>query len=157
MNELENLREIHMPPPIPVWPPAPGWWILAVLLLTILAAIWLFYKRRKRLALQKAALAELEKLQKSLADGYNQSLFYTEISTLLRRLAIIKFSRSKVAGLTGKEWLKFLDETGRTDEFSNGAGQIIVTAPYSSSKTTIDDTDRNSLLTIVRNWILLNT
>ena len=41
-NPLVNLKDIHLPPPVSFWPPAPGWWILAVLLITSLffGGVW---------------------------------------------------------------------------------------------------------------------
>ena len=33
---LENLRDIAVPPPVPWWPPAPGWWVLGLLALLVL-------------------------------------------------------------------------------------------------------------------------
>ncbi|PCJ36311.1 MAG: hypothetical protein COA75_07800 [Cellvibrionales bacterium] len=36
---LEQLRDIHLPEAVPWWPPAPGWWIVAALLLAL--TIWL--------------------------------------------------------------------------------------------------------------------
>jgi len=36
---LEQLRDIHLPEAVHWWPPAPGWWIVAALLLTL--TIWL--------------------------------------------------------------------------------------------------------------------
>ena len=32
-NPLINLKDIHLPPAVAIWPPAPGWWIVAVVLL----------------------------------------------------------------------------------------------------------------------------
>ena len=50
MNEsptgLDRLHDIVLPPPIPWWPPAPGWYVvLGVLLLAGLAAAWWSWKR----------------------------------------------------------------------------------------------------------------
>jgi len=102
MNELENLRDIHSPPPVSFWPPAPGWWILALLIILGIVGGWLFYRWQKKRALQKAALIELNQLQQSLSDGQDLSIFSAQISTLLRRLALAQFNRDEVAGLTGK-------------------------------------------------------
>ena len=38
-NPLDQLRDIHLPEPISWWPPAPGWWILAVASCALLAWI----------------------------------------------------------------------------------------------------------------------
>ena len=39
-NPLVNLKDIHLPSPVSFWPPAPGWWILAVLLISSLFFWW---------------------------------------------------------------------------------------------------------------------
>ncbi|MCF6236844.1 MAG: DUF4381 domain-containing protein [Gammaproteobacteria bacterium] len=153
MNELENLRDIHSPPPVSFWPPAPGWWILALLIILGIVGGWLFYLWQKKRALQKTALIELNQLQQSLSDGQDLSIFSAQISTLLRRIALAQFNRDEVAGLTGNAWLTFLDRTGKTDNFTQGVGKIIITAPYQVTT----DIDGQELITIVKNWIHLNT
>ena len=53
---LSQLRDIHTAAPVPWWPPAPGWWILGLLLLVLL--VWLgrrilaryrVYQRRRQM------------------------------------------------------------------------------------------------------------
>ena len=48
-DPLAQLRDIHLPDPISGWPPGPGWWLLALLLLTVLAVLgtWLWRRRRE--------------------------------------------------------------------------------------------------------------
>ncbi|HAU18090.1 MAG TPA: DUF4381 domain-containing protein, partial [Marinobacter adhaerens] len=42
-DPLSQLRDIHLPETGGLWPPAPGWWVLAILLIAVLAAlVWLF-------------------------------------------------------------------------------------------------------------------
>ena len=65
MNPEElALRDIHLPAPVGWWPPAPGWWLLAGLMLAVI--IWLFWRwqqqRRSEQGLE-LALSELERLQ----------------------------------------------------------------------------------------------
>ncbi|HEB63489.1 MAG TPA: DUF4381 domain-containing protein [Gammaproteobacteria bacterium] len=153
MNELENLRDIHSPPPISFWPPAPGWWILATLVFLSVVSAWLFYRWQKKRALRKMALIELNQLQQSLSKGQDLSTFSAQISTLLRRLALTQFNRNEVAGLTGRAWLEFLDRTGQTKNFTQGVGKTVITAPYQ----TTSDIDAQELVSIVKDWIHLNT
>ena len=153
MNELENLRDIHSPPPISFWPPAPGWWILATLVFLSVVSAWFFYRWQKKRVLRKTALIELNQLQQSLSKGQDLSTFSAQISMLLRRLALTQFNRNEVAGLTGRAWLEFLDRTGQTKNFTQGVGKIIITAPYQATT----DIDGQELITIVKDWIHLNT
>jgi uncharacterized membrane protein len=57
---LDNLREIILPPPVPWWPPAPGWWLLfAAIALTALAFAFRLFRRWRVNAYRRAALREL--------------------------------------------------------------------------------------------------
>jgi len=75
------LHDIHLPAPIGWWPPAPGWWILAGLLLLIPIFIWGLSRFRQRRKMQRLALQQLEKLT-DLPD----TELLTALSRLLRRL-----------------------------------------------------------------------
>ena len=45
---LANLRDIVEPPPVPWWPPAPGWWFLLTVLGLIAILVALRAYRRWR-------------------------------------------------------------------------------------------------------------
>jgi len=45
-NPLINLKDIHLPPAVAIWPPAPGWWIVAVVLLLIVVFCGMWISRR---------------------------------------------------------------------------------------------------------------
>ncbi|NNM51668.1 MAG: DUF4381 family protein, partial [Pseudomonadales bacterium] len=42
---LKQLIPDHRPPAAGIWPPAPGWWILSLLILALLS--WFIYRRRQ--------------------------------------------------------------------------------------------------------------
>ena len=42
------LRDVHVPVAPSLWPPAPGWWLLAAAVLTVVALLWLLQLRRQR-------------------------------------------------------------------------------------------------------------
>ena len=148
-----DLRDIHSAPPPEFWPPAPGWWVLGVLVVTLLAVtiVWLY--RRYRLYRQRQqVLAELEQL-KTLDTNQQIAEFTTAVSTLLRRVALMRYARQRVAPLSGVAWLHFLDETGGGGEFSTGAGQVLAYGPYAPHT---QDVPADRLLALAQSWIKKN-
>ena len=104
------LREIHLPENVGWWPPAPGWWLLPVLLLLGLAAAWygrLLYRRRKFSAINMAR-KELAGIRSRYAADRDAGRCVRSVSSLLRRVSISVFPRAESAGLTGDEWVAFL-------------------------------------------------
>jgi len=148
-----DLRDIHSAPPPEFWPPAPGWWVLGVLVVALLTLtiVWLV-RRYRRYRQQQRVLAELEQL-KTLDTQQQVAEFTTAVSTLLRRVALMCYARQRVAPLSGVEWLNFLDETGGGGEFSTGAGQVLAYGPYTPHT---QDVSADRLLALAQNWIKKN-
>ncbi len=149
-----QLRDIHLPAEPGFWPPAPGWWILAVLLLALLAwATWVGLRRYRLLRQRQRILAMLAELEQETDTITPQSI--ARISTLLRRLALMRYPRQRVAALTGTDWLQFLDESGGNGRFSHGPGQVLASGPYQPSLPS--DLDIGALSVLLRDWIKKNT
>ncbi len=149
---LQQLRDIHLPEPVPFWPPAPGWWLLALLVMLLLsAAVWL-WKRHRRTAYRRAALLELQNLHQALAQGQTAAPIIAELSILLRRAAISRYGRQQVAELRGADWLEFLDRTGRTTQFST-QGRALLDAPFRRDVTE----QVEPLLNLAQHWLQVQT
>lgn len=143
--DLDRLRDIHLPAPISWWPPAPGWWILAVLLLAILFIGYRLIRRRGRNGWRRQALQQLMQLR-----GSDDSTLVTQLSALLRRVAISRFPQAEVAAITGEAWLVFLDRTlGEGTPFQAGAGRALLSAPYVAAP----EVDGPALLALAERWI----
>jgi Domain of unknown function (DUF4381) len=102
MNEdaasLDRLHDIVTPPPIPWWPPAPGWYVLAaILLVVVLVLVLRFWLRWRANAYRREAVRALD----SAVD-------VATIAALLRRTALAESSRSEIAALTGNDWVDWL-------------------------------------------------
>jgi hypothetical protein len=150
-----QLRDIHLPAAAPFWPPAPGWWLLALLLLALLAWCAVLAVRHYRVRRHRsrifAALAQLE----TGLDRERTPERLAAISILLRRLALTRYPRERVAPLSGAGWLAFLDESGGGGRFRDGPGRVLADGPY--RRAIVDDLDIAGLGTLVRTWIRKNT
>ncbi len=156
-DPLAGLRGLHLPEMVGAWPPAPGWWILALLMLASLIAGVLWIRRRRR-SLATHALREFDALvARGPADQDLQTLA-TEIAALLRRVALARFGRRLVAHLHGPAWESFLEAHRRKRlEPEKGAEftRTLALAPYAPSESFKRETlpERAALVAAARSWI----
>ncbi len=150
-----QLRDIHLPGPVDVWPPAPGWWIAALVALGLLSWIAVLVWHRLKLRRQRRhLLGLLEQLEQSSVDPCTPD-FLAQLSCLMRRIALMRFPGRIIAPLTGRDWLKFLDETGGNGGFCTGPGQVLAQGPY--VRDLPDTLDTRMLTPLIRDWIKKNT
>ncbi len=147
------LRDIHLPEPVSWWPPAPGWWGLALLLL-LLAGLFLWGRalyRRGRL--RREARRALQRIERQYRAHRDDRQLAADLSVLLRRVALSEYPRAEVAGLTRDAWLGFLDEgvagSRFQKAFTTGAGRALAEAPYRATA----DLEGPALLRLCAAWI----
>ena len=128
---LSKLAPAHAPPPASWWPLALGWWVLIVVLMSLMAAL-IYWQRNPTLRLRRLALRELKNLQSTLNDDRD---FARELEHLLRRYAVARFGRDSVSNLSGERWLSFMVEHGGT-VLTGDAGKNLLIAAYGGSATT---------------------
>lgn len=147
-DPLAQLRDIHLPEAIGAWPPAPGWWILAIALIALLVvAVRRFRQYIQQKRYRKLALQQLHQMR----DLQQQPIHYVQaINQLLKRTALAAKPGDNIAGLSGDTWLAFLDHSGKTTAFTQGQGKVLGQGPYSPS---LPDINIDSLTTLVRDWI----
>ncbi|XOV89424.1 MAG: DUF4381 domain-containing protein [Pseudomonadota bacterium] len=130
-DPLAQLRDIQLPDAVAGWPPAPGWWALALLAALVLTGVlywlWRSYRRNRY---RREALAELSQIEARYQENADATRFVEDYSALLKRVALTRFPRERVANLTGERWVLFLDTTAGTEEFRLGAGQALIDAAY---------------------------
>jgi hypothetical protein len=138
--EALALRDIHVPASAPWWPPAPGWWLLAALVLAIgaIACVWRLRRRRHR-----AAAARL--FDDGVATHDAPSARVAAISELLRRAA--RRLDPGADRLEGDAWLAFLDADTRATAFSQGPGRVLLDGAF---RRTVDDDAVRALLPLAR-------
>jgi len=109
---LAALRDIQLPPPVGLFPPAPAWWALAAAL-ALGTALTVAALRRRRRSLRRLALAELAAIERRFGARADRVELAGALATLLRRTALARFEAERVAALHGEPWLDFLAEGAR--------------------------------------------
>lgn len=147
---ISQLRDIHYPPKIPLWPLALGWYfVIAIILLSIFIAGYFGFKYLTKRRLRKIVLQRLDELQN---QQHTQHHIAEELSMLLRRAALAIYPRQEVAGLYGEKWLSFLDKTSMSTEFTQGDGRLLISCPYQEKNTELTP----ELFHLIKNWVKKN-
>lgn len=145
------LRDLHLPEAVGWWPLAPGWWALIVLAAVGLVWLLLKYRQKRRLsAARRYALKQLKHYHDEYMKHHNAVLLGSQLSELLRRTMLAYTPREKVAGLTGEDWLAFLDRGLERPQFRDGDGRPLVEWPYRGPGFQPDESDVAALLDAVR-------
>lgn len=147
---LQNLNDIVEPAAAAWWPPAPGWYVLAAILLVLLC--WQAFRswRRWRLnAYRRQALAELSTIRTECDETRLR-----EVPGLLKRSALSVWPRESVASLSGAAWHRFLDTTGGMGQFADGAGRVLDQLAYlDRQEAHIEPADSKLLLDAAESWL----
>jgi len=137
---LAQLRDLHLPAEPGAWPPAPGWWIAALLLLALAAlALWRGRPLWRRLRLRRRLLGALE------ASGSA-----AEISQVLRLAALERFPEAGAAGLHGARWIAFLESRDRSPERFARLARALTEMPYRAPRA---GDDVEALRRAARGWL----
>lgn len=126
MNPQDPLAALHplrTPPPVDAWPPAPGWWLLAVVLLAALIALGVLALRAwRRRAHLREARRELAALRARFAD--DPAALTAATNALLKRVALVRYPRRETAALCGSRWFAFLNATAPEQPFAAVADSL---------------------------------
>lgn len=143
------LKDIHLPEAIGWWPPAAGWLILAVLIpMLVVFLVWLYKKLTRKTAI-KTAIKTLREIKLDTENDDFSKL--CKLSVLFRRTAISIYPREETAGLTGEEWLTFLEHPMQDKRFTEREGRLLLNGPYQNPKGNALQIDK--LIKLFEDWI----
>ena len=125
------LRDLHLPEAVGWWPLAPGWWVvIAMLLLGCAYLVRLYLMQRSQSAARRHALKQLAALTTEFEQHGDVVVFSSAMSELLRRTMLAYAPRANVAGLTGDQWLAWLDRDLDQPRFQGDVGRKLLELPY---------------------------
>lgn len=127
---LAQLRDIHSAPAVPWWPPAPGWWVLAVLLLAVL--LWFGrqllarYRVRQR---RRQMLGWIDRLNATVDPHKDPHAYLSALNRVFKVVALRAFPEQHCAAMAGHEWTEFLHLHLHAKQ-SDGALSVLASGPY---------------------------
>ena len=147
-NPLDQLRDIHLPEPISWWPPAPGWWILALAgsALTAWLVRWL-YRRYKARHYRRQALLQLEQV-KAGTDSQEQ---LRALFVLLKQTANCAYPNRQPSSLAIEPFVEFLRFSCDQSVFSQSS--IKLQSLLYAKQPTEQSADLEVLFEDARIWI----
>ena len=160
MNPLDQLHPLIAPEAVGIWPLAPGWWLLLILIPALAYGAWrgrhLLPRKAPRAngeqpldPLRQAALEELARMPKPY-DGAPAGAWLQQINGLLKRLCRNHYPYSQSHTLNGRKWLAFLDN--RCPAAGLTRWMILVEGAY-KPECKLDDKAINGLTQSVDTWI----
>ena len=147
-NPLIDLRDIHTPLEPSWWPPAPGWWLLVILTVTLVAcATVALYKRSKLLRPRREAERLITELYKAtLTKSASDRDYIRGTNEILKRLVVNVLGRRDLAPISATSWLQALDKMSGTIEFTQGAGKVFGASRYSRNPPEVELSELHKLV-----------
>ncbi|ASJ75677.1 DUF4381 domain-containing protein [Granulosicoccus antarcticus] len=158
--QLAALHDIHLPDPVAMWPPAPGWWILMLLAIVLIASAALL-RHYRRHSIKLAALRELSILEQSLDDENNVQSLATSVGVLIRRVVLNLPDGKRYANVHGQQWSDYLATVPKGMPAS--VATLLAAAPYAQPNTMqasgaagqniIEPVPSSAIIAEARTWI----
>ena len=158
-DPLSQLADIHLPEPIGFWPPAPGWWVLLILLLIVAFVCYSRYlttwkqKRICNFALRELdkCVAEFRRASVVLNDDKDSAKlnFVNEVNAVLRRVALKHFPQDLPASLGGDHWITFLRHHGDASLLDDALAHTLSQGRFARHW----DVDDDALYRMAHKWI----
>ena len=140
-----GLKGLAWPEAIPFLPQTIGWLVVAFVVLAVIA--WFAWRARKRWhrnAYRRESLASIDAMRADPAQA-------TQLAFVLRRSALAAYERTSVASLRGREWIRWLNESGGRELFAADAADALDRLAYGG--VALPSNELEPLLAASREWV----
>jgi hypothetical protein len=154
--DLKGLRDIQTPEAVSWMPQTTAWYVLFALAgIVLLLAALRFWIKWKRDAYRREALKELQAIEAQCGDASGRLACLARVPQLLRRTALASSARPEVAGLTGDDWLSYLERTAPGCGLAAPAGRLMLVVAYApaSDLAGVTENDARALIAGAKAWI----
>lgn len=154
--KLKGIQEITLPEPISYTPHTIGWLILLIVIVII--ALILSYNRYRHWQANRYrtfALERLAEIEQAAQVPETRVRSLIDLPVLIKQTALQAFPRDEIAQLSGQQWLRFLDRSCNTQEFTQGVGQLLPSLAYQSTLALANLSEQRvtNLIGLIRQWI----
>lgn len=149
---LQQLRDIHGAPDVPWWPPAPGWWVLAALLLFVLFLLVRNARQRYRVRQRRQRLlSHIEWIETAVDPNAAPGQFLSDLNRIFKIVALRAFPESSCAELRGPDWVRFISE--KLPDANDRQGlEALAEGPWQKSP----EFEAAKLMDLAKRWVLLH-
>jgi ABC-type uncharacterized transport system YnjBCD permease subunit len=146
---LSQLRDIHAAPAVPWWPPAPGWWLLALVVAICLFYVLRYAVRRLRSRQRRLALIRyVDHVENSVDPLTAPQEFLSSLNRIFKIVALRAFPDSHCAYLQGEEWVQFVQSKLKAADTANEL-EALAQGPYQMAAVF----DAQRLVSTARKWV----
>ena len=146
---LAQLKDIHSAGDPGWWPPAPGWWVLALVILLLLAWLGMLALRRLSVARRrKAWLSTIDRLRSEHDPGQQPREYLAALNRLFRAVSLRAFPSADCGRLEGQAWVEFL-AARIPDDADRACLDALADGPYRPAPIF----DAAGLEAVARSWV----
>lgn len=149
---MQQLRDIHGAPDVPWWPPAPGWWFLAGLVLIAVFLLIRHLRQRHLVRMRRQRLLHyIEWIETGVDPQQSPGQFLSDLNRVFKIVALRAFPESHCAELRGREWVRFISEK-LPDHAQSEELEALAEGPWQKSP----NFEAASLAGLARQWVMLH-
>jgi len=133
------------------WPLAPAWHFILVVLIIFMS--WQAFKKYQVWKMNRYRRDALKNLAELTAQYTHNTELIRALALLVKTTALQIYPRAEIAQISGENWLVYLNKQGPERAFSDLAIGCFGKAIYQKDLMTIDDAQRQQLISEVKHWL----